>query len=64
MKEQILLLNPSALWKHFYNICKIPHTSHNLDKISEYIIDFANSHNLSWSKDEIGNIAVIKPASK
>lgn len=64
MKEQIVLLNPSTLWSHFYNICKIPHTSHNLDKISEYIIDFANSHNLAWSKDEIGNIAVIKSASK
>ncbi len=64
MREQIELLNPSVLWKHFYNICKIPHTSHNLDKISEYIIDFANKHNLSWSKDGGGNIAVHKAASK
>ena len=64
MKEQILPLNPTCVWKFFYDICKIPHTSHNLDKISEYIVEFAKSKELSYSIDEAGNIVVYKPASK
>ena len=64
MKEQILPLNPTCVWKFFYDICKIPHTSHNLDKISEYIVEFAKSKELSYSIDEAGNIVDNKPASK
>ena len=64
MKEQILPLKPECVWKFFYDICKIPHTSHNLEKISEYIIEFAKSKGLIFSKDSGGNILVYKPASK
>lgn len=64
MREQILPLEPSCVWKFFYDICKIPHTSHNLDKISDYIINFANSRGLQYAKDSAGNIVVIRPASK
>lgn len=64
MKEQILPLKPACVWKFFYDICKIPHTSHNLEKISDYIIEFAKGKGLNYSKDNIGNILVYKPASK
>lgn len=63
MREQILSLKPYFVWKFFYDICKIPHTSHNLTKISEYIIEFAKERNLSYAKDSAGNIVIKKPAS-
>ena len=64
MKEQILSLKPTCVWKFFYDICKIPHTSHNLEKISDYIVDFAKERGLCYSKDNTGNIVVYKSASK
>lgn len=64
MREQILSLRPQPVWNFFYEICKIPHTSHNLSKISEYIIDFAKDRGLKYSKDGAGNIVIIKAASE
>ena len=64
MREQILPLQPLCVWRFFYDICKIPHTSHNLEKISEYIINFAKERGLSYVKDKAGNILIHKPATK
>lgn len=64
MRNQILPLTPSCVWRFFYDICKIPHTSHNLKEISDYITAFAEARGLSYSKDSVGNIVIYKPASE
>ena len=64
MGNVLKMLQPSSLWKYFEEISSIPHTSHNLSAITEYIISFANSRNLEYKKDTIGNIVVRKKAAQ
>lgn len=46
--------------KYFQEICSIPHGSGNEKQISEYIIEFAKSHNLEYQTDELYNVIVKK----
>ena len=56
-------LEPKLVWKHFDEICKIPHCSKNEEKIREYIVNFAKEKNLEYKIDEIGNVVISKPAT-
>ena len=56
-------LEPNLIWKHFYNITKIPHCSKNEACIIKYLIDFAVEKKLDYKKDEIGNVVIIKEAT-
>jgi len=56
-------LKPKLLWKHFDEICKIPHCSKHEEKIREYVINFAKKHDLEYKDDQIGNIVISKPAT-
>ena len=64
MGNVLKMLQPSSLWKYFDEISSIPHTSHNLSAITEYIISFANSRNLEYKKDTIGNKKKKKKAAQ
>jgi dipeptidase D len=57
-------LNPAAIWIYFEEICKIPRLSKNEGKIRRYLIDFALKNSLEHKEDEVGNILIVKPASK
>ena len=56
-------LKPKLLWKHFEEICKIPHCSKHEEKMREYILDFAKKQGLDFKSDKFGNIAISKPAT-
>lgn len=56
-------LKPSTLWKHFEEICKIPHGSGNEKAVGEYVIAQAKRLGLLWKKDKTGNIVVRMPAT-
>jgi len=56
-------LEPSLIWKHFYNITQIPHCSKNEACIIKYLIDFAKEKGLDYKRDEIGNVVIIKEAT-
>ena len=56
-------LNPQLLWKHFEEICKIPHPSNLEEKVAAYIIGVAKKNNLESARDEFGNIVIRKPAT-
>lgn len=58
-----LNIEPKEVWKHFGEICKIPHCSKHEEKLGEYIISIAEKNGLDVQKDEIGNIVVRKKAS-
>jgi dipeptidase D len=62
--ENMLNLLPKAVFGYFDEICKIPRPSKKEDKIVEYLIDFAKKHFLEYKKDEVGNILILKPATK
>lgn len=64
MENNIRSLNPQAVWRHFAEICAIPHTSGNEDKIREYIIGIAKSRKLNYRTDANGNLLIEKPATE
>ncbi len=57
-------LKPELLWKHFDEIRKIPRCSGHEEAIGDYIVNFAKAHNLEYTRDEVGNIIIRKPATK
>ena len=50
--------------KYFKEICSIPHGSYNIDKISDYLVDFAKTNGLKYRQDELKNVIIWKGASK
>ncbi len=56
-------LKPQLLWKYFAAICEIPHPSNHEAELRQYVVNFAEQHNLDYSIDEVGNIVVRKPAT-
>ena len=56
-------LKPSGVWRYFEEITKIPRPSKQEEKMIAYVIDFAKSHNLSFTKDATGNVLIRKPAT-
>lgn len=56
-------LEPNKVFYFFEEICNIPHGSYNLDKISEYLENFAKKRNLFCIRDKENNIIIIKEAT-
>ncbi|MCR4647706.1 MAG: beta-Ala-His dipeptidase [Lachnospiraceae bacterium] len=48
---------------YFKEICSIPHGSYNIDKISDYLVEFAKKHGLEYKQDNLKNIIIVKEAS-
>ncbi|NBH81802.1 aminoacyl-histidine dipeptidase [bacterium C-53] len=57
-------LQPQAVFSYFEDICRIPHGSGNTKEISDYLVSFAKEHSLSHTQDEMGNVIIVKEASK
>ena len=57
-------LKPEKVFKYFEEICSIPHGSGDMERISDYCLDFAKKHNLKAIKDEENNVIIFKDASK
>lgn len=54
---------PRLLWKHFDEICKIPHCSKQEGKVIDYIVSMAERIGLEYQKDGANNLVVRKPAT-
>lgn len=63
MDSNISNLSPEIVWKHFAEICAIPHPSHNEAAIRDYIVAFAKGHGLDYTVDGADNIIIRKPAT-
>jgi len=48
----------------FKEISNIPRGSSNMEKISDYCVEFAVRHNLDYIKDDASNVIIYKNASK
>lgn len=55
---------PKEVLRFFEEICAIPHGSGNLDKISHYLVKFAEDRGLKYRIDEKKNVIIWKPATK
>ena len=56
-------LKPAEVFHYFEEISRIPHGSGNVDAISDYLKDFAQSRGLFCVQDEVKNIIIIKEAA-
>jgi len=63
MSNEIMGLNPKAIWKHFYSLTQIPRPSTFEDKIQDYMVNWGKGLGLETIKDETGNIIIRKPAT-
>ena len=53
-------LNPEAVFSYFEEICEIPHGSRNTKMISDYLVRFANTHNIRYFQDELNNVVMFQ----
>lgn len=56
-------LNPEKVWQYFEEISKIPHGSGNVEKISNYLVKFAEAKQLKYVQDAVKNVIIFKEAS-
>ncbi|MDR1895625.1 MAG: aminoacyl-histidine dipeptidase [Prevotellaceae bacterium] len=63
MDKDITKLKPQELWKHFYELTKVPRPSKKEQKAVDFIYDFGKSLGLETIKDNVGNVIIRKPAT-
>lgn len=63
MSNEIINLEPKALWENFYALTQIPRPSNHEEKVQEFIFNFGLQLGLETQKDEAGNIIIRKPAT-
>ncbi len=56
-------LKPALVWNIFDQITQVPRPSKKEEKIREWLIGFAQQHNLEYKVDAIGNVAMFRPAA-
>lgn len=56
-------LEPKLIWQCFDEITKIPRPTHHLDRMREFLVDWANRHNIEVHTDAVGNVMMRKPAT-
>ncbi len=61
--EKLSMNAPGRVWEYFEQICQIPRPSKKEDKILKFLIDFAQSKNLEYKQDIVGNIVISKKAT-
>ena len=56
-------LHPQAVWAQFEALTRVPRPSKKEERVIEFLIEFAKSHNIEWQRDDIGNVVMRKPAT-
>lgn len=64
MSKEILSLQPQNVWKHFYELTQIPRPTGQMDAVTKFVLDFGKSLGLESKQDKVGNVLIVKPASK
>lgn len=56
-------LEPKLIWQCFDEISQIPRPTHHLDKMREFLVNWAAKHDIPCRTDEVGNVLMSKAAS-
>lgn len=56
-------LEPRGVFRYFEELCSIPHGSFHTKKVSDWLVDFAKSHQLKYIQDESNNVIIFKNAT-
>ncbi|MBQ7634436.1 MAG: aminoacyl-histidine dipeptidase [Bacteroidaceae bacterium] len=61
--SEIKNLHPQAIWENFDKLCAVPHPSGHLEKIQQFLLDWAAERGIEAFKDAGENIVMRKPAT-
>ena len=61
--SEIRNLQPAAIWRNFDDLTQIPRPSGHVEKVQEFLLDFAKRVGVEAFKDPAGNIVMRKPAT-
>ena len=61
--NEICKLNPTCIWKNFYALTQVPRPSGHLEKIQQFLLDFAKQAGVEAFIDEGRNVIMRKPAT-
>ena len=57
-------IKPEKVFEYFEQISKIPRPTGKCEKISRYLVSFAQEHNLEYVKDDHNNVLIRKPSAR
>lgn len=57
-------LRPERVFWYFEKLCEIPHGSENMQKISDFVLEFAKTHSLRAVRDGANNVIIFKKAAR
>jgi dipeptidase D len=63
MSNSLQTLEPKLLWKHFGDICAIPHPSKHEQQIAQHLRDWAKEHGFETVVDAVGSMVIQVPAT-
>ena len=61
--SEIKHLKPEVVWKNFHALTQVPRPSGHLDRVEQFLLNFAKEVGVEAFKDEAGNIVMRKPAT-
>lgn len=61
--SEIKNLKPECIWRNFDALTQVPRPSGHLEKVQQFLLDFAKNTGVEAFKDEAGNIIMRKPAT-
>ena len=64
MEKVLSNIKPERVFGFFEEISSIPRQSGKCEKISDYIVEFAKKHGLSYEKDDLNNVLIRKPSKR
>lgn len=56
-------LEPKGIWQNFYLLTQVPRPSGHLEKVQDFLLNWAKERNIEAFKDNAGNIIMRKPAT-
>lgn len=63
MTTEIKNLKPECIWRHFHALTQVPRPSGHLEKVQQFLLDFAKEVGVEAFKDPAQNIVMRKPAT-
>ena len=61
--NEICNLKPQCIWKNFYALTQVPRPSGHLEKVQQFLLDFAKEAGVEAFIDEGRNVVMRKPAT-
>ncbi|MFK8059726.1 MAG: aminoacyl-histidine dipeptidase [Polaribacter sp.] len=64
MSKEVRNLEPKIVWNHFADLNAVPRPSKKEERVIKFMVDFGKKLNLKTFVDKVGNVIIVKPATK